>query len=336
MVGLGIYLIIKRRETGLALTWFAVWLIPTCGIVPLRHMYAERYLYPASWGLYLLVILLLLKVPEKFKRYHNALPKALIVVVLAFAFLSARAMQFWENNDTLFEQAVSQNSSYVEGLSAQAILSLEKKNYDEAIEFSERAIESAENEMFRSYFSPQVVYTNLGIARFQSGDIQGAKADFNRALKSRPNNSIGYYHLARVSVQERNAGKAIEYYQTALKLDPDNHICRNDLGHLFLSVGRFEDSVKVLEPTIAAEPDSVLPRANLGAALIVLKKFSEAEPHFEKLVELEPDNAINIAKLAWCKFELGDKAQGRELMRKAFAISPGNPVVISIGRMYSQ
>ena len=336
VLGLGIYLIVKRRETGLALTWFAVWMIPTCGIVPLRHMYAERYLYPASWGLFLLVVLLLLRVPEKFKRYHDALPTALIVIVLGLAFLSAREMRYWESNDKLFKRAVRQNSSYVEGLSARALQSLEKQNYDEAITFSERAIESAENPTFGSYFSPQVIYMNLGIARYQSGDILGSKADFERALESRPNNSIGYYHLAKVSVHEGEVGKAVEYFQTALSLKPDDHICRNDLGNLLLNIGRYEESTKVLEPAIAAEPDNVLPRANLGAALIVLKKFGEAEPHFQKLVELDPENPVNIAKLAWCKFELGDKAQGWELMRKAFAINPDDPTVITIGRMYRE
>ena len=47
----------RRWPPVVGLMWYVIWMLPAAGLVPLRYFRAERYLYPASWGLLLAVMM---------------------------------------------------------------------------------------------------------------------------------------------------------------------------------------------------------------------------------------------------------------------------------------
>ena len=84
--------LVRRQPVALAVAWFVIWAAPASGIVPLRHFRAERYLYPASWGILLAATLILL--PWLSRAFASHAQRATIVVfsliAICFAFITAR------------------------------------------------------------------------------------------------------------------------------------------------------------------------------------------------------------------------------------------------------
>lgn len=342
LIGLGslLYLLWKRRTIGLALSWFAIWLLPATGLVPLRHFYAERYLYPAIWGLCLFGVLLVFFLTEKlkhsrrFKKADQLRPFACAAIALVFGFFSLQSIRYYSTDSELFQHAIRQNPNYVEGLSALALHHLEKNDYEEALEYSERAIRSAQDANYKSYTLLHVIFSHAGVAAYHLNDDTTATTYLQKALETKPNNAQDHYVLAKAASRLNDQGLAISSFKKAIEIQPDYHESRNELGRLYLNQSEFGKCVDILTPTVLAQPDNLQARANLGSALIRIGNFEDAIDHINRLVQEDSANATNLAKLAWCQFELGKTNEAWVSLRQAFAQNPDDPTAIFVGRKY--
>ncbi len=329
-----IWSIARRHLSGLMLCWFLIWLLPATGIVPLRHMYAERYLYPASWGLLFTAVIL---GHDLVQRLRGNLPIFFGVVASVAVLLMVQtiaANQRWKSDQSLFTHAVAQNEHYVEGLSALALLELQNQNYPRALEFAQAAIESVQDPAYRSYWSPFGVYTNAGLAAYYLGEFDQAKSYFQTAIQFRPSNPLSHYHLGLVAVASNELANAESCYRQAINLQPSHHLSRNNLGHLYLITQRFQQCIEILEPTVDAEPTNQLAHANIGTAYLLTDDFPNAQRHFEIVNQLAPDNAITLAKLAWSEFELGMESSAKQHLASASRILPDHPTVRHVQQKY--
>ena len=117
-------------------------------------------------------------------------------------------------------------------------------------------------------------YVNRGIIKVALSDITGGMADYETALKLRPNDAAeAYVNRANLRLLAKQYNLAIDDYNKALEME-------------------------VSKPHIAV--------LNLGLAYEYLGDLSEAKKHYQQALETVPEWSVAIEKLARVNRKLGN------------------------------
>jgi putative PEP-CTERM system TPR-repeat lipoprotein len=128
------------------------------------------------------------------------------------------------------------------------------------------------------------------------GDIDCARAAFEKALTLQPNYFVAVANLAQLDLREHKPEAARERYEAFLKQEPKNYGAMAALAELAALQGKPEQSTTWLEKASSANPDAVAPALQLGAqylrahqpqkALTLARKFQTANPANADLLDL--------------------------------------------------
>ena len=338
LILVGCMLAFGVRRRWLATTgalWYLVWMIPASGLLPLHHYRAERYLYPASWGIMLVITALWFHhIAGRFHlqgRTATSLPCAIVAAFLALT--TAHENQFWWNDHALFTKAITQDPDYVEGRLGLGYLALQRQEYECAVDWLATGIEVAKRGDQTSFWSPPMAHTNLGLAYYYVGSDAAAGAEFRRVLELRPQSAKALYHLGLVEMKQGRLAAAERSFRASLRLNAEDILCRSNLAFALLQQGELQPSRKLLEPLVAEQPNNLTNRNNLASVLLAQREFGAAEQHFQILVETSPEDAGLLAKLAWCQVELGQHEAALQNYDRARTKQPNHPAVLHVGRL---
>ena len=321
------YASLRRWPIAIFFLWYMIWMLPTSGCLPLRHLYAERYLYPSMWGLIAIGVYGVFRI---FERRQVLRISILLGIFLGLAAETFSENKHWWNDDVLFERAVTQDPFYVEGRIGTAAQALKRNDFGRVIEETRMALASADDARFISYWSPFIAHTNIGLAFQRLGQFENATKHFKLALESRPNNAIAYYHLGLSASGLRMFDQAEKYYQKALQLKPNDYLTKSNLGYVFLNLNMPEECVGILSPLAKANPGDLVNLSNLASALLVSGRLQDAEHRFEELVVADTDNPVYLAKLAWVEWKLEKYESARSHLAAASKLAPDDPTVQGI------
>lgn len=73
-------------------------------------------------------------------------------------------------------------------------------------------------------YESEVLYNNIGILYYDSGDALSATSYYNKALKIAPNAPTTYYNKGFLYQWEKNYNEALKNYNKAIELGYDDHI----------------------------------------------------------------------------------------------------------------
>src|SRR5947208_16112063 len=114
-------------------------------------------------------------------------------------------------------------------------------------------------------------HVSLGAALVESGDLDGAEAEFDLTLKNDPTTAEAD---TRVRIGKRAVYRkkkafvlAVHEYQEALKLDVSNADAHNGLGLAYQDQSELLYAIEEVRKAADSRPDSVELRNNLGTAL---------------------------------------------------------------------
>lgn len=310
--------------------WFVVWLLPASGLVPLRHVHAERYLYPASWG----VLVGLVGVIRTFlPRWRRQVAIGLAVAAVGLGTVTAVENLAWHDDARLFEQAIARDPAYVEGRIALAYHHLEREEYEKSAQLASAAVRDGEDPEIGGYWSPVVAYTNLGLALYHLGRLDEAEPEFTRVVELAPGLAPAHLQLGMIDVQRSSFAAAQDHFERALELLPRDTRVVGNLAFVHLAQGRPEKCVELLEPITRGADATVIDRRNLGSALLLLQRFEEAADQFSIIVEANPEAHGDRAKWAWALY--GSRRRGEAVRQLAIAAAgaPDHPVVQSVRRI---
>lgn len=334
-----ILILIYRWRIGYGLVWYVLWTFPTSGILTLRHWYAERYLYPASWGIILLIMTAGCLLAERVLKspFQRVLVTRLSCgcLVTLLATFTLMENQNWSTDETLFTHAIGSDPYYFEGHAALAERALNDKRYGEVIQHSKHIVESNDDARIISYWSRPVVHTNLGLAYFYTDQYDQAEQQFLIARKLQPNQSAVHYHLGLVSIALKQRSAAETHFRRALKLNPSDDLARGNLAYVLLASARIpklKESMEILKPIINDEA-STLDLRNYGSVALVLKEWDQAKSSFTMILGRKDVTAGDVAKLAWSEFRLNNRQAAEKRLDQAFEMDPDDPVVLSYSRL---
>ena len=170
--------------------------------------------------------------------------------------------------------------------------------------------------------SAWIAHNNLGLALCRRGRSAEGIAQYEEALRIKPDYAEAYYNLGAALQQVGKLPEAIGQYEQALRINPNYAEAHNNLGIVLSQVGRFAESIAQYEQALRVNPDYAAAHNNLAVALKQTGRFREAIGHYEQALRINPDYAAAYNNLAWLLAILapadgGDPARAVALAQRA-------------------
>jgi tetratricopeptide (TPR) repeat protein len=172
-------------------------------------------------------------------------------------------------------------------------------------------------------------YNTRGEAKLAKDDLDGALADFNKAIELNPNLAGAYDNRGRVELAKSDRDKilaetwnkfgrikknegdldgALVGYNKAIELNPDFAIAYSNRGLVKKTKGDLDGALADFNKAIELKPDSATAYNNRGELKRSKKDLDGALVDYNKAIELKPDSAIyycnrSLAKIAKREFE---------------------------------
>ena len=314
------------------LWWYVIWMLPASGLLPLCRFRSESYLYPASWGLLLAVMMFFLlpasgDQPGRGRRTATVL---LIGIGLWLVLTTAYQNTFWQDDATLFERSLKQDPRHVEARTMLAQQAFGRKNFAASVEQLRRVTSDLDDKSFVAYGDPYSARANLGTALLYLQLNSEALWEFKAALQYRPESPAAHHNVGLAAFATGDLPLAKKHHGRALELAPNNPAYRHNLAVALLRLGEAEACLKLLRDYVQDHQDDLIIRQDFALALLVLERFHEAEPHFEILVGKQPEHPVLRAQLARCQWETSKQQQARQNLDQARKKAPNHPVVSQV------
>ena len=169
--------------------------------------------------------------------------------------------------------------------------------------------------------SPLAHY-KLAVALQRAGSIQGAIAQYERALAIDPDDAEGHYNLGVILQGQGKLPEAIGQYEQALRLKPAYAEAHNSLGATLGQLNRAPEAIKHLEQALRLNPGYAEAHYNLGNALLQMGKVDEAIGHYNEALRLKPDYAEAHNNLGGALVKQGRLTEAVAQFQEALRLEP--------------
>jgi tetratricopeptide (TPR) repeat protein len=192
-------------------------------------------------------------------------------------------------------------------------LCLTHRNYDLALEISDIAVARLPKS--------DRVRLQRGIVLAMKENFEGARAEFEAAVRLAPDAGIPYVALALMLLQMDRPADAIAVLRKRVDTAPD-YLSLWFLGEALTRGGadagspEEAEAVGALTRSIASNPDVAQPRILLAKLLARRGNLAEAEKHLARALELDPENVSATYQFAQICQRKGDTARARLLFAK--------------------
>jgi tetratricopeptide (TPR) repeat protein len=186
-----------------------------------------------------------------------------------------------------------------------------------------------------------MAHNNLGVALAKDGRTPEAIAEYQAALRIKPDYAEPHNNLATIySRQPGRMPDAIAEAREALRLKPDYPEALVNLGSFLAPMpGRLPEAIAAYQAALRIKPDHPEAHNNLGLALLEMPgRLPDSIAQFEAAVQLEPDNAQMHDNLAGALARMpGRLPDAIAEVQAAIEIAPGDPQAHDfLGRALSQ
>lgn len=321
----------KKPNLLFALGLFLLSLMLTLQLVSVgRAIVSERYTYFAYIGLFLLIGLILHKIPF-FKDQPKALLFATAIVALPQFFIAKKHVPTWQNSHTLWTKAIEVHPTDWYGYIGRGNYAEEVGDYIQALSDFQQAIQVAPQK-FQNYF-------NLGDLQFKVGLTSEAVQTYTSAIAINPNYADAYINRGQFYLQLNQSENALSDFNQALALEPTSPIAITNRGNVYLQTGQTnlaiadftqainnsptyaaawynrgtaqsntnpQQAISDLSQAINLDPSYFDAYNNLGSVYYNLNDFNNAKTQFQYALQINSQAGNVWLNLSIVHFQLGD------------------------------
>ena len=120
-------------------------------------------------------------------------------------------------------------------------------------------------------------------------DYGSAVANYQKALRADPKDSMLYNKLAISEFQLGEESVARKHLRQAVKLDPHNAVAFNNLGVIDLMDKKYKAAVNHLKQALALDESNATAHVNMAEAWMGLKQVDRAMTEYSRALELNRD-----------------------------------------------
>jgi protein O-GlcNAc transferase len=211
---------------------------------------------------------------------------------------------------------------------------LRAKVYTEKNETQNAASELNEAVSLRPDFAE--AWSDLGQARKNLLDDDGALKAFERAVAADPNDAVAQYRLGAEYLVTGKPHEAVGHLQNALAINPEDQSTLNSLQLALRQDGQQEEAAKVRRrlAELLRKRDTASQRAldaiqlnNEGASLEKAGNLPDALKKYRAALDLYPEHIGIRVNVAAALLHLGQRTQGLAELREAARRDPENTTV---------
>jgi Flp pilus assembly protein TadD len=263
--------------------WFLGTLVPVIGLVKVGDAaMADRYMYIPSIGIFVVVAF----GAQKMAR-NGSLPKlvpaaAAILILGALAAVTERQLQFWRDDETLFQHAMEVTTDNVDAMI----------NYGVALEYDGKPVEAMAQYRQAEQLAPNsyMARADLGNLLSYTGDTNGALEEFRRAVQLAPNQPALHEQLGNLLADMGDFSHATNELYRALRLAPADPSPHMDLGIALAAQNDFADATNELNEAMRLDPTDPSPLVEWSKALLKQGRDADAVDKLHVALQLAPDD----------------------------------------------
>ncbi|MFQ5349013.1 MAG: tetratricopeptide repeat protein, partial [Thermoanaerobaculia bacterium] len=167
------------------------------------------------------------------------------------------------------------------------------------------------------------VSLGAGSQRALAGDLEGAVAEYRKAVQADPESAEAHAALGSVLLDLGGADEEAWYHlQRALQLAPEHAVIQAAVGRRFVLNGSLRESLPYFERALALEPDHGDTHLWLGLAQAGLGSHRDAERHLSEALRVDPQNPEAFFHRGASRAELGRADQAMADFQQVAAIQP--------------
>jgi Tfp pilus assembly protein PilF len=231
--------------------WFLVTLSIESSIIPIIDVIYEHRMYLPSFGLFLVISILLVMIIERSQQKWVAGTVYLSVIITALTFtgVTYSRNKVWNDKIVFWQDVVAKSPGKARG------------------------------------------YTQLATAHEEKGDLDQALKYFKKASALEPYNSQINVYLGTILSKLGRTNEAIQEFRKALRVNPTNVEARIKLGTAFAKLGRINEAIHELsEGAGRISPYDAEALTNLGIGLYTLDRKDDALIPFRDALRINPDS----------------------------------------------
>jgi Flp pilus assembly protein TadD len=270
-----------QRDLAFAWGWFAVLLLPVCGVVQIGGQFiADRWLYlPLSGAVVGLA---------RAWRWRGPGRLALgLALVGGCIWLTRKHLEDYRDSESVFRHALAvepdnflAHTNLGTALEARGALDEATPHYEQALRLNP---------------TWPTALVNLGNVRGREGKLAEAEALFRRALARDPTFGAGHYNLALALMMQGRNDDAVAEYERAVALRPNDGMAALGYGAALVTVGRAADAAPVLQRSTVLL-GSAETWAHYARALRLTGQVEGARGAVRRALELEPTQPVALSE----------------------------------------
>ncbi|MBR4774529.1 MAG: tetratricopeptide repeat protein [Bacteroidales bacterium] len=201
-----------------------------------------------------------------------------------------------------------------------------------------------------------------GIAKYNLGDIRGARADFSTSVRQNPVFTSGYHYRAITESRSGQYDEALKDLEKAIELRPGSPGLYYTRGVTYFLSRQFERAVDDFDKYIRSEPKDASTYLNRGASYLFLgdslkalndynraikldrfepegyirrgslkaarKQYAESLHDFDKAIELDSTVTLAYFQRALVRCETGELKAAMEDLNTVLKYEPGNALTL--------
>jgi len=187
-------------------------------------------------------------------------------------------------NDAIsqLKNALQQNPDNDEALAMYARCFFDKKEFDEGIKTTLRAIAISPDNHYYFYL--------LAFGYYRKNENILAAAHLQKSMQLNPWFCETYGLLALVYVEEKQFEKALQKANEGLKIDPENITCLNARSVALNKLKRTDEAIATMQYALEQEPDNEFTHSTVGWNYLEKGKNKIAASHFREALRINPNN----------------------------------------------
>ena len=263
--------------------WFFVALVPVSGLIPIRNVIAERYLYipVMGWcgavgaGIHVLL--------GYGKRVRKVTLPCLVAVGVAFATYNIKRNRLWSDEILFFREMTRATPSGYKGYTGLGLALYRTGNLVGAEEALAQSIELNDTQT--------IALHNYGCVILKLGRTAQAEEAFARVLERNPGFTESRYQLGMLLKGRGEIERAERELRGALESNPNFIPAKFMLGVILQDRGVFNEAIGLYEDCVSLDPRYAKALKNLG--IIYYYRLDDpvmAAPYFRRYLGLVPED----------------------------------------------
>jgi len=264
--------------------WYLGTLVPVIGLVQVGNQaMADRYTYIPLVGLFIMVGMGFPRLLEKWRYRKVLLGVSMGLALFLLMVITRLQITHWQNNVTLFENALRMTSDNFLAHNNLGIVLAERGKIEEAIAHYREAIRIKPNYLGAHY--------NLGVNLVKQGRHEEAMDHYREALRIDPHDAETHNKVGILLAREGKHQEALGHFTEALRFKPDFAAARYNLGLALAEQGEYQKALPHFTEALRLNPDFPEAHFSLGMTYRIVGDWASAMEEYRILKRINPELA---------------------------------------------